>query len=874
MLFALLEVCGFCHKDAGLGYTVLPYIPAMVRHGENVEARPNQLSCEPLSLLQVPGLELGKLEAAALRHTTGTYDPEPIPENDILPPAACIWEAPGDLDMAKRTLSPTPDSTEGHAASAALHAVRPRPTATGGANDTGRAGTGSTTDTSGYLDPSKLSSADQESASAGAAASLAYAGYTAREINKVETEHPLRDPQLCTTSYQAASLAGRVQTSRNTITMDGKALEHKGEAPKDSEGARFAATGAFSKNRKRSESAPTPLNNPISTLSLTAATTSSHRVFSGPKTVLEESEPAFDLRRIHEAALGNARRELHIQADTQHIEAMTAARQMFSIMPRVEDAVSAVISHHQEPTTFVRRSSLYETAQRLASERLSQMHNEQKAPRDYYHADHVLRRSTSMYAKLRKHASSESTDTDKEEELSTRIRSQMTDFHHRVAKVDAEKMAWDHEALMRTAKKNADAVIDDVDQRIYESTGRPPSRVLKNFSTIDGGTNDVVTIGTGKSVKEGEVDRVLRSKAKQTIDDIMERIEEQRARCLEEELDEREALRQHQLEKEREESMKKTVQYVEDDERKFMRDEKERKTLLNRISRNSGASMFRRKSAKARGKARATEELPAPGDLANSTTAQSDEEEVIDMTSASQQQNSPFRSHIVTCSAGESSRSILLEPHFRVLSHQSSRSSNRTQSSVSENASSTLKLFPRDVKPSQDQDRNILKMTVKVADNRLAPGEGPERRKSAPAVATEGHKVNGPLVTDGRHRPSAVRPVARQWSSTTETSREVTEHKDGESGVLPRRSSRKRKFHIRLFSRSSRKSGTEAAPGSFEVQREHTIVQATTATTNFAPLAAGAASEPEGPPEAPKATSRQSSVTNTSGNQSKFTENL
>ncbi|EEH37984.2 hypothetical protein PAAG_00905 [Paracoccidioides lutzii Pb01] len=767
-----------------------------------------------------------------------------------------------------------PDSTEGHAASAALHAVRPRPTAAGGANDTGRAaGTGGTTDTSGYPDPSKLSSADQETASAGAAASLAYAGYTAREINEVETEHPLRNPQLCTTSYQAASLAGRVQTSRNTKTMDGKALDHKGEVPKDSEGARLAATGAFSKSRKRSESAPTPLDNPISTYSLTAATTC-HRVFSGPKTVLGESEPAFDLRQIHEAALGNARRELHIQADTQHVEAMTVARQMFSVMPRVEAAVSSITSHHQEPTTFARRSSLYETAQKLASERLSQMHNEQKAPRGYYHAAHVLRRSTSMYAKLRKRASSESSDTDMGEELSTRIRSQMTDFHHKMANVDTEKMAWDHESLMRTAKKNADAVIDDVDQHIYETTGRPPSRMLEKFSMINGGTDDVVTIGTGKSVKEGEVDRAVRSKAKQTIDDIMERIEEQRARCLEEELDEREALRQHQLEKERRESMKKTVQYEEDDERKFMRDEKERKTLLNRISRNSGASMFRRKSAKARGKARATEELPAPGALTNGTTAQSDEEEVIGMTSASQQQNSPFISHMVTCSAGESSRSILLEPHFRGLSHQSSRSSNRTQSSASENASSTLKLFPRDVKPSQDQDRNVLKMTDKVADNRLASGEGPERRKSAPAVATEGPQVNGPLDTDGRHRPPAARPVARQWSSTTETSREVTERKDGESRVLSRRSFRKRNFHIRLFSRSSWKSGSEAAPGSFEVQREHTLVQATTATTNFPPPAAGAASEPEGTPEALKATSRQSSVTNTSGNQSKFTENL
>lgn len=415
---------------------------------------------------------------------------------------------------------------------------------------------------SSYLDPSKLPSADRKLASAGAAASLAHAGYTTRQINKVETEHPLRNPQLTAASSQAACLAGRSQAARNAKTPDENLISHGNKLPKSNAGARLAATGALSKSRMRAESAPpVPDDSSRLTQAVTAAS-ASHRMSLSPTAVTGESQTPLDARKIHETALANTRRELHPEKDILHEKAVAMARQMFSVMPQAEAAATPVTSRRQAPTTLARPLSLHETAQRLASEKLAMMHDEQKAFRDYYNAAIPPRRQSSVYSKFRKRAASDSGVRDIDQEQTAKIRSQMTTFHGKMAKVDADKMARDHEALMKVAKKNAEAVIDDVDRRIYESTGRPQSRLIEKFTThpVKDENSNPVPIGGGQFVTQGEVDRLARSKTKPTIDDVMRRLEEQRARAIEEELDEREARRQQELEREREEEASRALQ--------------------------------------------------------------------------------------------------------------------------------------------------------------------------------------------------------------------------------------------------------------------------------------------------------------------------
>ncbi|KLJ12485.1 hypothetical protein EMPG_12478 [Blastomyces silverae] len=713
-----------------------------------------------------------------------------------------------------------------------------------------------------YLGPFDLPSADRELASAGAAASLAHAGYTTREINKVETEHPLRNPRLTATSSQAACQAGR--------TTENKPVSREKEPPRRNVGARLAATGALSESRKRAVSAPPGPNDSSHLTHAVTAASASHKMSFRPATVPEEprAETLLDVGKVHEAAIARARRDLQPEAeDNIHERAVVMARQMFSAMPQVATTTASVNAR--------RPLSLHETAQRLASEKLAMMHDEQRAFRDYYSAAiPPPRRHGSLYSKLRKRAASDSGVTDRDNEQSAEIRSLTTVSRRRMAKGDAEKMARDHEALMNAAKRNAEAVIDDVDRRIYESTGRPQPRVTEKLisSQVEGENANAVPIGAGQFVTQKDVDRVARSKAKPTIDDVMRRLEEQRARAIEEELDEREAIRQQELEREREKEARKCIQEAKEEERKSVKTQKGSKKLLRRLSKSSGVGLFRRKSAKARGKVPAKEEeAPASGALADTRAPQDEEDD--DWVQVPEKQ-SPPRSKPATSSAGESSRSVLLEPPRESLSRPATATSNRTQSGGSEKSSLRPKLWSRKKRESAEIEPSPSR---RASEAGRASGDESERRKSAPVtaptVAPLAAPANGTQATDNSPSSLSARPAPRQWNSTTESSRIISERKQQqqEGGGVLRRRSMKTKWPLRLFGKSARKPTSGAGPGSFEVQREHAIVQTAAPAP---PAAASVTTGSEMTSEPLQTISSQKSSADTPTNPSKFTENL
>ncbi|OJD13796.1 hypothetical protein AJ78_05778 [Emergomyces pasteurianus Ep9510] len=759
-----------------------------------------------------------------------------------------------------------PDPTESHATSAAMHVARSR------SNRTNRAGARGTINHYGYLDPSILPSADRELASAGAAASLAHAGYTTRQINKLDTEHPLRNPQLTPASSQAAYLAGR---SRNAKSPDEKHIS-QGNKPTSNAGARLAATGALSRSRTRAESAPPgPDKSDHLTHALTAAS-ASHRMSLGPTVVPEEYEVPLDVRKIHETAVANTQRELHPEKNILHEKAVVMARQMFSVMPQTEAVLPSVTSRRSGTTTMVRPLSLHETAQRLASETLATMDDEQKAFRDYYNATIPPKRQSSIYSKYRKRSASDSRVMDMDLEQPAKIRSQMTRLHGKMAKVDAEKMARDREALMRAAKKNADAAIYNVERRIYESTGRPQPREIEKYLTRPAKDEDSkpIPIGAGRFVTQGEVDRLAQSKTKPTIDDLTRRLEEQRAREIEEELDERQARRQHELEREREEEVKKSLEDATGVEKKSIKSEKDSEKRLNRLSRTSGISIFRHKSGKAREKTPSKEEVAASAPL-HDHHAQQDEEAIEDQTHPNQKPNSQPRSHIGTASTGESSRSVLLEPAPNNLPRQPSTASNRTQSVPSEKSAPKLILWPKKKKKKREgqEDRpSSPNQIVGVGAGGIRSGDATVRRESAPAVpptaAPAVAPTNGAPGIEDNPTFLAVRPAARQWSSSTEGSGVVAEQpQQTQSGDLARRRSVKPKWHLRFLGKSSRRSTSGAAPGSFEVQREHAIIPP--------PGATSVTTRPDGTSEPTRSIPSQELSANTPAtNPSKFTENL
>ncbi|PGH07647.1 hypothetical protein GX51_01656 [Blastomyces parvus] len=758
------------------------------------------------------------------------------------------------------------DRTENLATSAATHVGRHRPS--GSISDTAsRAGTHTSMNPYSNLGSFDLPSADRELASAGAAASLAHAGYTTREINKVETEHPLRNPHLTATSSQAAYQARRA-TEKNPVSL---------EPPRRSAGARLAATGALAESRKRAVSAPQiPSENSHLTHAVSAAS-ASHKKFFRPEIVPEEPqpEPLLDVGKVHEAAIAQARRDLQPEAEVNiHEKAVLMARQMFSAIPQVDTTTASV--------NYRRPLSLHETAQKLASEKLAMMHDEQRAFWDYYSAAiPPPSRRGSLYSKFRKRAASDSGVTDTDYEQPGLIRSQTSISRRRMSRIDAEKMARDHEALMNAAKRNAEATIDDVDRRIYESTGRPQSRVVEKLipRPAEGDNANAVPIGGGQFVTQEGVDRVARSRVKPTIDDVMRRLEEQRARVIEEELDEREAIRQKELERERETEAKKCIQEAKEEEKKSVKTQKESKNLFRRLSKPSGVGLFRRKSAKARGKVPAREEeAPASGAVTAQRAPQDEEED--DWVQVPEKQ-SPPRSNPPTSSVGESSQSIFLEPPRESLSRRTSVASNKTQSSGSGKSSSRSKLWSRKKGESVEGEPSP---PSGVGDAGRASRDESERRKGAtataptvaptvvPTVAPLPAHVNGTQPTDNNPPSISARPAPRQWSSSTESSRVVSGGQQQQEGeALLRRRSMKTKWHLRLFGKSARRSGVGAAPGSFEVQREHGIVQTTT------PAPPAVASIPNGPEitsEPLQTIPSQKSSADTPTNPSKFTENL
>ncbi|EEH10576.1 conserved hypothetical protein [Histoplasma capsulatum G186AR] len=772
-----------------------------------------------------------------------------------------------------------PDPDESLASSAAMHVARSRPPVPNSqkSHKTNRTASRRTMSPPSYLDPAKLHSGDRELASAGAAASLAHAGYTTHQINKVETEHPLRNPELTAASCQAASQAGRSQAVRNAKTSEQKHISHENERPKSDAGAMLAATDAISHSRKRAVSAPAVSSDGNHSSHAMTAASASHKMFSGsgsgsaPVRGESKVETPLDARKVHATAMANIRREFQPERKgSLHKQAVEVARQMFSTAPQADAATASIYSRRRrEPKPLARPLTLHETAQKLASERLAMMDDQHRAFRDYYSAAIPPRRQRSFYSRFRKRAASDSGVVDIDNEQSVKAQPRMTTLQSRKDKAYAEKRARDHESLMKAARKNADATLDDVDRRIYESTGRSQSRMVDKAKTRTVDDEDLVPvpIGAGQFVAQEEVDRLAKSKTKPAVDDVMRRLEEQRAKVIEEELDEREAIRQQGLEKEREEEARRSIQEAKEDEKRSIKRPKGTKKILDRLSKPLGVDLFRRKSSKARGKFPAKDEEDAASGAPTDHQTQQNVE--VDGWAQVPEKQNPSIPHTPTHSAGEASQSILLEPPRESLSRQPTTASNKSQSGVSEKSSSQSKLQSRKKRDGKEMEPTPSGESGNI--NGSEPGEESTKRKTAPATARTATapmvvSVNGRKAPDNGPAYIEARPALPQWSSSIESPRAVRERQQDHGGGLSRRLSMKARWNLRLFGKSSRRTASDGTQGSFEVQRERGIAQRGAPATTAGGV--------EVPPEPLRTVPSQNSSVNTPTNPSKFTENL
>ncbi|KAA8644854.1 hypothetical protein EYZ11_012370 [Aspergillus tanneri] len=356
------------------------------------------------------------------------------------------------------------------------------------------------------------------------------------------------------------STPGRLTDARREITVREKAIR--------------AATGAFYNSRRRSDSAP------IET-SYSA---------SGARDGFLDLDNALEASRIQHVANANARlftasppvaRDVEEQKRKSVLQAaaVSMAREMYGIIESTDEGqVSAAIPAAQkgharaqlQQTTnqagiglLQRAMSLQETAQKRAAEKLASMQDETVIYREYYG---VEPQNTRPSLPLRKRRASIDSDTSTfDAERSNEIRHQMTSLRWRLDKVDDQRQK-DRARLMEAARKNVDAVIQDMEMRAYAETGRPPPSIRKeqeeaalaraqhDMQDIDSrlAYKERVNLGAQTYVEMSDVEALARSRLQPTFDEINERAEAQRAKDVEQRLDEEEKLRHDAVERERE----------------------------------------------------------------------------------------------------------------------------------------------------------------------------------------------------------------------------------------------------------------------------------------------------------------------------------
>lgn len=337
-----------------------------------------------------------------------------------------------------------------------------------------------------------------------------------------------------------------------------------------------AASGAFYNSRKRADSAP--LETPYAV--------------SGARDPLDELDSSVEASRIQHVANTNARLytatpPVAIEVEEQNRKnvmraaAISMAREMYGIAENGEDgqpsaAMPAAQRGHARARSqqavsnanagiLQRAMSLQEVAQKRAAEKLASMQDETAVYREYYGIGVEPQASRSALPARRRRASSIDSDESFDAERSREIRHQMTSLRSKLNAVDEQRQR-DRAMLMEAARKNVDAAIQDMEKRAYAETGRaPPSvrkeweeaalaRAEKDMQDID--THiiepDRVNLGAQKFVDMADVEALARSRLQPTFDEIHDRAEAQRAKELEQRLDEEERLRHDAVERQRE----------------------------------------------------------------------------------------------------------------------------------------------------------------------------------------------------------------------------------------------------------------------------------------------------------------------------------
>ncbi|KAE8376821.1 hypothetical protein BDV26DRAFT_305347 [Aspergillus bertholletiae] len=337
------------------------------------------------------------------------------------------------------------------------------------------------------------------------------------------------------------------------------------------EKAIHAARGALYSNRRRAESAP------------------SEAPYASSTGQLNNLDIAMEASRIQHLANANRRLLTATPPVAPEIEeqrrksvlqaaAVSMARDMYSLTEAAEpeQLYPAIPSTHSnygrvrpkrsasrpEPEAIQRAVNLQETAQKIAAEKLASMQDEAAVYREYYRLEQQATQSSVPTRRRRLSVDSDASEFDVER--SREIRHQMTSLRTKLNAVD-EQRDKDRALLMEAAKRNVDAVLQDMEMRVYADTGRAPAARQKEWeaAALAHAQKDMqeselqykgekVNLGAQKFIDMSDVEALARSRLQPTFDEITDRAETERAKDLERRLDEEERQRREGIARQRE----------------------------------------------------------------------------------------------------------------------------------------------------------------------------------------------------------------------------------------------------------------------------------------------------------------------------------
>ncbi|KAE8551643.1 hypothetical protein EYB25_005533 [Talaromyces marneffei] len=581
-----------------------------------------------------------------------------------------------------------------------------------------------------------------------------------------------------------------------------------------SPGALTAATGAVS-NRRRTESAPTkPVFHPDASAALTAATIS-HRVSQdAARNVLNDLDPGMEAARIHHIARTNV--QLYTAAppvgieveeqkhkDTLRAAAISMAKDMYSSAGTAKGepsdetksasaAAKKRLSHgtsqsqfswapgdEYNPTQQLPLPNLHEAAQKLAAEKLAKMpRNELYNQQQYYGTTPSVKSRQNFSRRLRRRTSSDGDVSEADWLRSERIRHQMSSLQSRVNAIDEKKKTKDRADLMEIARKNVHAAIQDMDEKVYADTGRPSPSMQREWEekaqlrakqeSETRSTNvGMIAVGGDKYMDQAEVEAIARARIQPTLDEIDDRVEEQRAREVEEKLEQERKQRRVETDRAREEQIRAEETKQDEAVQKNGKGSSGRRRSLF-----GGQKIFSHTSRKSSGKVAENEE-------------RSEEPTAPPMSDGGDDRQLEQGSVNATAPVAEPEPTVESNPsptHEQVIS-EAADAEPQTNNSTSAKSDSKIKswfkgrLSRRLSKPPPPEESTGQEGEA-VEGEAVATGGNPAVEASSPrAAALTSHPVGDTdAVSDlAPQRPveeedHANEDVARQWSSSTENS--------------------------------------------------------------------------------------------------------